>query len=161
MRFSCTHACAPAVVRQAALFRFGRGKDFDGIGRIEADYGAAFHENIGRLVVRAGRAEKVVESRLVRPWLDLWVVVIDGAVAEAEMPLANDARIVARIAEHPLECRLLRGKDVGAVPCFVAPPVVASGQNAVARRLADCRGSMRIGKSQSLGSQPVDIRGLD
>ena len=118
-----------------------------------------------RHAIAGGRDdESVVEADFERAGLDV-AVPIDLAVAQAEVPLADDTRRVAGLLEHRRERGSPGRDDQGGVPRqdprpFLAPGVLAREQG-IPRRRARGRSGVTVGEPQSLLRQPVDVRRLD
>ena len=89
--------------------------------------------------------KRVVEADLERAGLDL-AVPVDVALAQAEVPLADDAGRVARLLEHRRQRRPAGLDDQRASPGRMPVPClrhgVLAGQQRVARRRAGGRGAV-------------------
>ena len=73
--------------------------DLDRVGRVEADDAMVLDEDAGHAVAGGGHDEAIVEADLERAGLDLAVPIEGSSLAQAEVPLADDAGRVAGLFE--------------------------------------------------------------
>ena len=113
--------------------------DPDRIARIEADDAADSRRRRRHAVAGGGHDEGLVEADLERAGLDL-AVPVGAAVAEAEVPLADDARGVAGLLQQRRQRErpgsMISAASPGRMPVPFLPPGVLAGQQRVARRRA-------------------------
>ena len=138
--------------------------DADRVRRIEVEDAAILDEHGRHAIERRGDEERAVEPDLGRPRRD-GAVPVDIAVAEPQVPLADEAGGIARTLQH-------RGQGVAAgadqrgrvarqdFRSRCAPGVIA-GQKGVARRGAGGRGGMRPGEPRAARREPIDVRRPD
>ena len=113
--------------------------------------------------VAGGRLKKgVIKSDFQRTGFDFAIPVRSAFFAKAEMPLANQPGLVARLFQNGRQRGVLRindergvaGKDAGA---GFAPRILA-GEHRVTRRRAGGGRGVGIGEAQPLLAEPVNVR---
>ena len=120
-----------------------------------------FDEYERRFVVRARRAEEVVESDLQRAGFQFAVPIWLRPPAEAIVPLAQRRSAVAGRFQQPRQRHLSFVKIKGIVVLPFGMPKVGARQDRIARGIADRRHRVAIGEPRTLPGQAVHARRLD
>ena len=142
--------------------------DLDGIGRVEIDDVVVLDPDAGDTVHGCGDDVAIVEANFQRPGFDFTVEIETGfPIAQAEVPLADDAGLIAGVFQQGGESELpwLHGERRVAVQNRVAscrlPPRVIAGQQRIAAGRAS--GGGRIGGGEELAGlrERINRRRLD
>ncbi len=93
------------------------------------------------------------------------IVFFDGPLP-AEMPFADSAGVIAELASEAGNGHALRRDERGTpeiddAGLQRAAPVIAAGEQGVARGRAHAGGGMRIGKTHALCGEAIDVRRVD
>ena len=136
--------------------------DLDRVLGVEPHHAAVLEVDAGHAIPGRRHQEVVVEPEVrgVRP--DLLVPVV-AALTQAQVPLTDDARGVARGLEHVRQRDRVRVDHEPGVPGRDARALLAEGvlprEQGVARGRAGRRAAVGVGEAQPLVREPVDVRG--
>ena len=131
---------------------------------IEVEHAVVLHIDLGHAVIGGGQQEGIIKTNL--EWARLEVAIpVWFVCSQSKVPLADDRCFVARFLQqvrHGDDFRLDQGGRVGACDsgAFDTKGVGAS-EKRVAGRRAGGRGAIAAGELQTLGSELVNVRGLD
>ena len=136
----------------------------DRVGRVETDDAVIFDIDAGDAVARGGDEKAIVKADFQRAGFDV-AVPIEIARAEAEVPLADNARLVAGRFERAGECRRawwndergVAGQDAGA---RLSPGILA-GEQGEARGGAGGGTAVGVGEAEPFAGDAVEVRRFD
>ena len=131
---------------------------------VEVEHAVVLHIDLGDTVIGGGQQEGIIKTNL--EWARLEVAVpVRFVCSQSKVPLADDRCFVARLLQqvrHGDDFRLDQGGRVGACNSGAFD---TKGVGASKKRVAGWRagggGAVTAGELQTLGSELINVRGLD